>query len=197
MGTCNSTGHPSAFTMDELADLPLGERKDLAHGCGPSIDGTQGGSCYARLVQRGFACPNNGEFNWSGMGNSCNMCSEVGGGYGCDNCSGGKATGGHRGTVKRLAYLGDRKECCKQQKRLIDGKMCDPKYLKNYQDDTCDLDMKEYCVGETLTREECQNGFTLHWIKIGQFLMYRLENIVLKNQILTIRHASAGVIKLK
>jgi len=156
MGTCNSTGRSRAFTIDELADLPLGEKKEMGNGCGPSVNGTQGGSCYARLVQRGFAWPDNGEFNWGGMGSSCNMCSDASGGYGCDNCKGSKAVGGHRGTVKRIAYLGDRSECCKQQKRIINGKTCDPKYLKNYQDDACDIDMKDYCVGETLTKEECQ-----------------------------------------
>lgn len=156
MGQCDSKGKSRAFTLEELQDLPVGERREMGKGCGPRIEGTQGGSCFSQLVRRGFSWPDNGEFSWGGMGSACNMCSDIKNGYGCDNCTGGKAIGGKRGTVKRIAFTGDITECCKQQKNIINGHTCDPKYITNYQDDICDTTMSQYCNGETLTTQECQ-----------------------------------------
>ena len=121
MGNCNANGQSKAFTLADLQDLKLGQTKEMGHGCGPRITGTQGGSCYAQLVRRGFGFPNNGEFAWGGMGSSCNMCSDVSGGYGCDNCGGANAIGGNRGSVKRIAYLADPAKCCQQQQPIING----------------------------------------------------------------------------
>lgn len=176
MGQCNSSGQSRAFTLEELSDLKVGETKEMGRGCGPDIGGTQGGSCYDWLSKRGFGWPNNGEFNWGGIGNSCSMCSDVGKGYGCDNCSGAEAIGGKRGSVKRIAFTADDKLCCKQQIKMINGKTCDPKYLKNYEDDACDVQMKEYCVGDTLTTNECQK-----WINTALNKERSIPNISLKN----------------
>lgn len=156
MGNCNDSGKSRTFTLDELKDLKIGEKKEMGKGCGPRVSGTQGGSCYAQLVKRGFGWPKNGEFNWGGMGRTCNMCSNVSKGYGCDNCSGSKAIGGNRGTVTRIAYLGDQNQCCQQQKVIIGDKTCDPKYIDQYKTDVCDVYMKDYCVGDVLSKDECQ-----------------------------------------
>lgn len=155
MGQCNSTGYSRKFTLDELKDMKVGETKELAKGCGPAVSGVQGGSCYDWLKKRGFGWPENGEFAWGGMGSNCSMCSDVANGYGCDNCTGGKAIGGKRGTVKRVAYLGDKVKCCTQQVPLVDGKTCDPKYRTQFSTSDCDEAMASYCQGNTLKTPIC------------------------------------------
>lgn len=175
MGGCNSSGRSRAFTLDELQDLPIGQRKEMGKGCGPNIEGTQGGSCVDRLRQRGFGYPSNGEFDWGGTGSACSMCSCAVNGYGCDNCSGSQAIGGRRGTVKRIAYTGDIKECCKTQTHLLNGKTCDPRYIRGYQDDACDSHMATYCTGDKLATSECQK-----WINASLENGRTIPNVPLK-----------------
>lgn len=156
MGQCTSTGMSRAFTLDELKDLKVGETKEMGKGCGPAVSGTQGGSCYSRLVGRGFSYPANGEFNWGGMGSTCAMCSEVTKGYGCDNCTGSNAIIGRRGTVKRISYLGDKAKCCYSGTQVVDGKTCDPKYVNQYATTDCDEAMIAHCVGDNIENNKCR-----------------------------------------
>ncbi|MEO0236621.1 MAG: DUF4064 domain-containing protein [candidate division WOR-3 bacterium] len=156
MGACNSTGYSRTFTLDELKDLAIGERREMPKGCGPNVDGMHAGSCYSRLTERGFGFPNNGEFAWGGTGSACNMCSCIIKGYGCDNCTGSSSITGRRGTVKRIAFNAKPEDCCKQQNNIINGQTCNPKYIKGYQDDSCDSYMSNYCTGNNLSTPECQ-----------------------------------------
>ena len=156
MGTCSSTGMSRQFTLDELADLPVGGIREMGNGCGPGIEGTQGGGGYDRLKSRGFGWPDNGEFNWGGLGSSCAMCSEVGNGYGCDNCGGAQAIGGNRGTVKRIAYGADPGACCRSNgSKILNGKTCDPRY-RNYTGTDCDDPMLTYCNPNNWGTQECR-----------------------------------------
>ncbi|AYV77352.1 MAG: myristylated protein [Barrevirus sp.] len=157
MGTCNSKGQSRAFTLAELADLPVNAIKEMGNGCGPSIDGLQGGSCYDWLTKRGFSYPDNGEFNWGGLGSSCPMCSDVNNGYGCDNCGGAQAIGGSRGTVKRIAFTGDPTNCCLSNgQKIIDNKTCDPMY-RSYITTACDDTMFNYCNNGNWQTNQCRS----------------------------------------
>lgn len=77
------------FSLKDLADVYVGDSKQMNKGCGPHVDGTQDGSGYAWMKNRGFGWPENGEFEWGGPGKVVGLCSDIGGGYGCE-CSGGK-----------------------------------------------------------------------------------------------------------
>ena len=145
MGQCNSRGQSQAFTLNELADVQLGKRKEVPRGCGPAIAGTQPGSGYAWLTQRGFNFPRNGEFEYGGLGESCSMCSDVTNGYGCDNCVGAEAIAGARGTIRRVGYGAPLDQCCLNQTRFVGNQTCDPKYL-GYNSDACDALMGPYCA---------------------------------------------------
>ena len=151
MGQCNSAGNSQAFTAQELAFLPLNETKQMNKGCGPSIVGKQAGSGYDRLVQRGFGFPNSEEFEWGGLGESCSMCSDAIGGYGCDNCIGSQTIQGNRGSVKRVAYKANPEQCCTTQQTVINDLTCDPSFL-TYQNSNCDSYMKSFCDGTTPNR---------------------------------------------
>ena len=155
--TCTDSGRPRGFTLDELADLNVGDRKESQHGCFPAIDGNQGGSAYAWATEKGLTWPKNDEFAWGGMASPCSMCSDILNGYSCDNCSGTSAIGGVRGTVKRVAFKGDKTKCCVQGKRIIDGNTCDPLYSKSYKNDKCDEIMINYCKDNKWDQPECRN----------------------------------------
>lgn len=151
MGNTCGTGSSSA-TLDQLKNIPLGGTYQFSSGCGPSISGTQPGSGFARLTQRGMGWPQNGEFEWGGLGDSCQMCSDPVNGYGCEGCSGAGAVGGNRGTVKRSAYKGDQTACCTQQPSggLLNGNTCDPQYSSsNYSNKQCDQPMQTFCAQGT------------------------------------------------
>lgn len=156
--TCGSNGQGGsrAFSLSELVDLPIGGTKEMGNGCGPNISGTQGGSGYDWLSKKGFGWPNNGEFDWGGLGNSCAMCSDPLRGYGCDNCSGGNTVGGRRGSVKRIAYNADPAQCCIQGQQIIGNNTCDPVYL-SYNNTQCDIPMLNYCKQGKWGSTECQS----------------------------------------
>ena len=161
MGVCNSKGYSRKFTLQELADLKINQTKEMQEGCGPCIDGANGGSCYDMLMRRGFGFPDNGEFTWGGLGRDCIMCSDAVDGYGCDNCGGDEGIGGCRGTVKRVAYNGNPTKCCINKECFVDGKYtCDPKYLKDYSDSGCDDVMLEYCKNGNREKDVCMD-----WVK--------------------------------
>lgn len=143
-------GMSQAFSLNDLQNLGLNETREMGHGCGPNIGGQQAGSGYDRLVQRGFGYPNNGEFAWGGLGSSCSQCSDPDNGYGCDNCSGSKAVSGRRGTVRRIAYLGDVNACCTTQPGLVNNQTCSPDYnASNYSNGKCNDPMSSMCAQGT------------------------------------------------
>ena len=149
MGTCSSTGYSQTFSLSDLQNLDVNTTREMGHGCGPNVGGTAGGSGYDFLTKRGFGFPNNGEFQWGGLGSSCSMCS---GDYGCDNCTGTKAVSGRRGTVKRTAYLADPATCCTTQPggSLLDNKTCSPDYAaSNYGNGKCNDPMASMCAQGT------------------------------------------------
>ena len=155
--TCSDQGQSRAFTLDELADLPIGNIREMGKGCGPGIDGLQGGGAYDRLKGRGFSWPENGEFNWGGLGSPCSMCSDPINGYGCDNCGGASTVGGNRGTVKRIAYTADPASCCRSNgSKIINGRTCDPRY-RNYTNTDCDDPMLSYCGQGFWGTPECRS----------------------------------------
>lgn len=156
MGKCNSKGLSRQFTLDELADLPIGGLREMGNGCGPNIGGMQGGSCYDWLKRRGFGWPDNGEFEWGGPGSGCAMCSNVKKGYGCDNCSGSDTVGGKRGRVKRTKYSGDPANCCASRANTYDGKTCDPNF-RTYETPNCDQYMLDYCKNNRWSQPECRS----------------------------------------
>ena len=94
--------HPKAYSLNDLKDLEINKTKQQNKGCCPNIGGAQDGGGQDRCLAKGFSWPNNGEFEWGGLGTSCNMCSDTSS-YGCD-CS-GSAIGGKRPKVKRTAFL--------------------------------------------------------------------------------------------
>ncbi len=155
MGQCQSGGYPTSFSLQDLQDLDIGQKKEMSSGCGAAIEGTQPGSGYATLASRGFSFPNNSEFSWGGLGNTCNMCSDVAKGYGCE-CNKDNVMG-NRGTVKRTAFTGDKTQCCiSQTEKLIGGKTCGPSYQNQYKTADCDAPMISYCnQGDNWTKKEC------------------------------------------
>ena len=173
--TCKPEGQSQAFTIDDLVDLPLGGTKEMAKGCGPSIDGLHGGTGYDRLRQRGFTWPENGEFNWGGLGSDCSMCSDPANGYGCDNCTGSDTVGGKRGTVRRVAYLADPSRCCITGTKIIDGKTCDPQYREK-KNATCDSPMLKYCDPSNWDKPECKS-----WVQASIVNNRTVANVPISN----------------
>lgn len=168
--TCEPEGHSKKFTLAELANLPIGQRRQMNKGCGPSIGGLHGGSGYDRLKQRGFGWPQNGEFVWGGLGDSCSMCSDPGNGYGCDNCSGASAIGGSRGTVKRTAFKANPVDCClgKHRGGIIGQYTCNPKHTNPTSPD-CVQALRNHCAVGNRTfvdqqcRTFCSSGANRSW----------------------------------
>lgn len=140
---------PYKFTLQDLQDLNIGDKKEMPNGCGPAIEGTQAGSGYAWLIDKGMGWPDNQEFEWGGLGSGCSLCSAVDA-YGCE-CLNAASVGGNRGTVKRKAFTGDKTECClanfygKDSAKVVNGKTC----AYNYRDPTsaeCTNVFKDYCT---------------------------------------------------
>jgi len=155
MNKCSANGYPRRFSLDELADLGIGNTVQMNTGCGPDIEGIGVGSGYDALVTKGFGWPDNGEFAWSGLGDMCGMCSDPINGYGCDKCPPDESVPGRRGTVQRVAYKGNPLLCCASQNKLVGGYTCDPKYLNQYRDATCDAMMFEYCAKPNSDMYKC------------------------------------------
>ena len=131
-GNCGNGVRPYKFSIDDLKDIKLNSGKQMDKGCGAAIDGTGGGSCLDNLKNKGFGWPDNGEFEWGGMGDNCDLCD---GEYGCE-CRDTNHIGGKRGQVKRVSYKGDQTKCClanierQDTVKLMDGYTCDPENRK-------------------------------------------------------------------
>lgn len=152
MGQCSSIddySYPKPIKLEDLVNTPLGGTYESPYGCAPSIIGTQAGSGYQQLINKGFSWPKNNEFTWEGLGSSCSLCSDVGS-YGCQ-CKGGIS--GQKGVIKRIAYKGDPTNCCTNQNSIDGNSTCDPKY--NYNSSICDSSMINFCSqGNNLTNNQ-------------------------------------------
>jgi hypothetical protein len=130
---------PYTFSLNELIDLKIGERKQMNQGCGSLTFNIEN-----ELKSKGFGWPNNGEFAWGDRGDSCALCA---GEYGC-SCEGGIA--GSRGTVKRIAYTGDPTKCClanhasRGSVKSVEGRTCDP-LNTDPSSQTCTNAFRTYC----------------------------------------------------
>ena len=109
MGKCQSSHYPHKYSNPELVNLNIGERAQSPSGCTPCIGGNQWGSGEDRCRHKGFSWPNNGEYEWGGLGeHDCNYCTAD---EGCD-CHGGGGIAGCKCTVKRAAFNGNLGACC-------------------------------------------------------------------------------------
>ena len=143
--------HPKAYTLNELTDLKINDKLASNKGCCPNIGGGQDGSGQSKCLAKGFSWPNNGEFDWGGLGPSCTMCSAIKG-YGCA-C--GSGIGGKRPRVKRTAYLGDHLKCCLSGGPTINNKTtCDPRY-RGLQTNDCFNHLRKYCEGNDAFDDNC------------------------------------------
>ncbi len=157
MQTCAQGQRPGRFSLTDLQDVSVGDSKQMQTGCTADIGGDGAGSGLAYLKTEWFGWPENGEFEWGGLGDSCSLCAFQ---YGCE-CGGG--IGGKRGKVKRKQYLGDPKSCClvnsiKNQTKIIGDKTCAPEN-RDPTRDTCREVFRSYC-GEgsrIVTDESCKN----------------------------------------
>ena len=147
-------------SLIELADKKLNQ-PIVYDGCVPDIGGGQPGSGLDRF-KGGNSCgsncyPNNGEFEWAGLGESCKMCSGVVSGYGC-TCPTTSSVGGRKPTIKRIAYRGDPARCCASQE-LLDGEFtCDPAAQKQ------NGRVSDYCLNSEFQR--CSKDLDLSLIHI-------------------------------
>lgn len=176
MGQCSSSGMSREYTVYELADLPINGLMPVA-GCAPDISGTQGGSGLDWLQKRGLSWPQNGEFAFGGLSNSCQMCSDIANGYGC-SCekSGGAAIGGRIGNIQRIAFNANPTRCCiANGTKIIDGKTCDPKY-RNYTNTECDASMLAYCNNGNWGTNECRS-----WVQAAIANNRTIANVPLSN----------------
>ncbi len=156
MGTCGS--HPPKYTLENLKELGINQKKEAATGCCPNIGGAQSGGGQDRCMGKGFSWPNNGEFAWGGLGGSCKMCSSTGS-YGCSSkCgSGGGTIGGKRPTVKRIAYNANPVDCCSKStptNPIVNGKTCDPKY-RGMSQSACQDILQSECTADASFSEHC------------------------------------------
>jgi hypothetical protein len=166
---------PYNFSLDELQDLSIDDQKQQNHGCGPDISGSQAGSWKDQLRDKGFGWPDNGEFNWGDMGDGCTMCAGVWD-YGKE-CNSG--VGGRRPKVKRVAFNGNKDDCCwanhrgKDSTKTKDGKTCDPKYRDPNGND---------CT--SVYRPFCESGSRIvdnDWCKPFESSNSTLYNTLMKN----------------
>lgn len=140
MASCSGSGQfPGPLTLHDLSDLKVGEVR-AGTGCVPSIQGTQGGSAFATAFAKGFSIPNNGEFEWGGLGPGCNMDAFN---YGCEKKD--SWMGGSKPTVVRTRYNGGAVECCLADgAAIVTDRTCDPQY-KNPNGNACIQSMMNYC----------------------------------------------------
>lgn len=144
MQTCAQGTRPGTFSLTDLQDLSIGDTKQMQTGCTADIGGEGHGSGLAYLKQEWFGWPENGEFEWGGLGDSCGMCAFQ---WGCE--CGGANIGGKRGRVKRKQYLGDARSCClanfrKNQTKIIGDKTCAPEH-RDPERDTCKGIIRPFC----------------------------------------------------
>lgn len=154
-GNCGNGIRPYKFSLDELKDLKVGDSKQMEKGCGyGDFDVTNEGN----LKEKGFGWPENGEFEFGGRGDYCNLCD---GEYGCE-CNDTNHVPGKRGKVKRRLFKADSKDCClanmesKDKTKTIGNYTCDPLY-RNPGGTECGNYYRDYCKeSNNLFNPNCQ-----------------------------------------
>jgi len=219
MGLCTcSCGHrPEKYTNPDLVTLNIGDRKQSPKGCGPSIGGRQGGSCYDWCMDKGFKWPSNGEYDWGGQGDGCKLCSFD---YGC-NCSGKFGCcdlGGSKCTVKRTGYNGHPGACCllggtrqltgiKYTDTSVDWSdidddtyTCNSKIYSPYQKDStvnCATEVSKICSGQDAATwnewDPKQNGLCVAWVNAAGSAHYSEATDVLQNSLQEFANASKTI----
>jgi hypothetical protein len=151
-GNCGNGIRPYRFSLDDLKDVAKGSDKQMEKGCAPDAGGE------GWLKNKGFGWPDNGEFEWGGLGSDCRLCD---GEYGCE-CPNTNAIGGKRGKVKRRDYKADPRECClanmeaKDKTKTIGDYTCDPTY-RNPGNTDCGNYYRDYCKeSNNLFNPNCQ-----------------------------------------
>jgi hypothetical protein len=127
--------------MQVNAEDKIGEVKTVTNACAPA------GAVYSYVNKY---IPQNGEYEWAGEGGECNYCSAdipKGVDKGCFMGASCWPILGARGTYKRKTYNADPKECCIQEKSIIGGLTCDPKYRDPLSGD-CFQYIDIYCMDE-------------------------------------------------
>lgn len=168
MGNTNSSengenggngGCSKKFTLDDLKYLNINETKqEEGSGCVPDISGEQGGSGKATALSTGFGWPDNNEFDWGELGDSCRMNSFN---YGCVHDS--IFVYGKRPRVKRVAFNAPAIQCCIANTQNPNSvltwgdKTCDPKN-RNPTSENCKPILREYCgeYNRILDNNECK-----------------------------------------
>lgn len=140
--TCANGTRPGGISLADLQDLQIGASR-AGSGCTANVGGVLPGSGYEYAKKTGFSFPDNGEFEWGGLGDTCRMCD---GEWGCE-CA-GSAVVGSKPTVKRVAYLADPATCCISNAVTTGGKTCDPKY-RDRNGAACKTSMMNYCAQGT------------------------------------------------
>lgn len=159
MGKCGEK--PYQFSVAELADLHIGDTKEMMKGCTTTSNaGAEG--WLNRRAPGGSFYPKNGEFEWGGLGGNCGLCSDVEHGYGC-RCSGKDAVIGKRGKVKRKAFLASKDQCCLDNAKgnstsmIVNGLTCDITH-RNPGTSECASIYKNACGGDQIiTNQTCRN----------------------------------------
>jgi hypothetical protein len=154
-GNCGNGIRPYKFSLDDLKDVAKGSDKQMEKGCGyGDFDVTNEGN----LREKGFGWPENGEFEYGGRGDNCNLCD---GEYGCE-CNQTNHVPGKRGKVRRRQYKADPKECClanmesKDKTKTIGDYTCDPTY-RNPGNTECGNYYSDYCKeSNNLFNPNCQ-----------------------------------------
>lgn len=146
---------PYKYSVDELKELNIGDTKQQDQGCAYYLYDEEYDSKWA-----GFGWPDNGEFEWGGLGDGCAYCS-WGRGKVCEGHDG--FGGGGKPRVKRIAFKGDPTACClannirNNQTYIVDGKTCDSRYRKPDSSE-CIRIMNEQCANDNIiNKTECIN----------------------------------------
>ena len=151
MCNCNpSDCPPQNITLDSLADLTLNQVRPYGSGCAPrGRDDVKA----ARLAERGFSFPKNGEFKVVNSGIGCNMSSNR---HGCE-ASRGPGVSGTRPALQRINYHGDATNCCITRASTNGQYTCDPRF-RTYETGYCDEIMYNYCIlnkDQNIQKREC------------------------------------------
>jgi hypothetical protein len=146
---------PRPITLSELVDIPINDTFTLRQGCAPNLP-----SAEYELKRNGFDYPNSGEFVFQSGDEQCGLCP-----FNYGNDCGNSGLAGHRGGVKRIAYLGDQTRCCianigGQNTSKIDtitNTTCKPNDYTNPGSSYCSNTYTDYCAGSNIVdNPECK-----------------------------------------
>jgi len=110
MGQCESNEWvDTKYSMDDLKDIPIGERTYTNRGCVETVFWTGPEHPYNKAHTVGLRFPNNGEFDYT-LGGFCDTVTGQNGCTGLPNQS--FRVPGRRVEVTRLTYKGNPTQCC-------------------------------------------------------------------------------------